>query len=496
MTRRGDTQSFLRSRRRRDFYERRSILPSSNVVLAVVMLACIGLAVYSFLRSDGSEEVQYALPPVVMEGVTTSTTPVVQAGTTFLKCPEESTGWATFQGSNTRSGCTQSLRTINEPEVLWQTEVGIFGWLNNPVISGNRVFVGSAGNLQFEGDDADGVYAIDLSTGAEVWHFQTENDVNGIAVSDDIVVATGDEGRVWGISASGVDLGQALWSVDIGISVFTNPLIIEGLAVVGDGAGEVTALDLYTGERRWHIAVRGPIRGGASSDGTWIYVISEEGGAAAVSLTGTVVWRQDLVGEGGAAIRVFAAPTVAGQLLIVPVVRNDLYSEPAIMALDKQSGVVRWRASDVIGLKAEWGNARSSPALIGTLLVYGETYSSHLVAIDVASGETRWSVEAGPFCYPHWSSPAITTGQVILARHDGGLYGIDAAKGELAWSIYLGDDTNGEFPDGYDEEGFCDWTPKEGSPVLASPAIAENGIVVVGSLQGILTAVGDANWGG
>jgi hypothetical protein len=66
----------------------------------------------------------------------------------------------------------------------------------------------------------------------------------------------------------------------------------------------------------------------------------------------------------------------------------------------------------------------------------------------------------------------------------------------LAWSIYIGDDSNGEFPDGYDEEGFCDWTPKEGSPVLASPAIAENGIVVVGSLQGVLTAVGDANWGG
>jgi len=495
MARRGDSLSFLRGRRRRDFYERRTILPSSNGLLAVVMLASIGLALFAFLRADGSEGIQSTQPPVVMDGVTTSTALSIEAGTTYLACPEDSTGWGTFQGSNTRSGCTQTLRTIHDPEVLWQTDVGIFGWLNNPVISGGRVFVGSAGRTQIEGDSADGVYAFDLGTGGQVWHFETENDVNGVAVSDNIVVATGDEGRVWGINATGVDQGRAVWSTDIGISVFTNPLITQGLAIVGDGSGEVIALDLLTGERKWRMAVEGAVRGGASSDDTWIYVISEEGGAAAIDSDGTVVWRQALVGDDGSAIGVFAAPTVTSQLLIVPIVRDDLYSQPAIMALDKQSGAVRWRSVDVSGLKDDWGNVRSSPALIGTLFVYGETYSSHLVAVDVASGETRWSVEVGPFCFPHWSSPAITSGQVILARYDGGLYAVDAAKGEMAWSIYVGDDTEGDFPDGYDGDGFCEWVPKEGAPILSSPAIAENGVVVVGSLQGILTAVGDANWG-
>jgi outer membrane protein assembly factor BamB len=286
-----------------------------------------------------------------------------------------------------------------------------------------------------------------------------------------------------------------LWSTYLGTSVFTNPLIIGDLAVVGDGAGEVTALDLYTGERVWRMAVAGPVRGGAASDGTRIYVISEEGGAAAISLDGTVVWRQDLVGEGGISVRVFAAPTLSGNLLIVPIVRDDLYATPGMMALDKQSGAVRWRAVDVVGVKDEWGNVRSSPALIGQLLVYGETYSSHLIALDAVSGETRWSVEAGSFCFPHWPSPAITMGQVILARHDGGLYGIDAGSGTLAWSIYVGDDRDpGEWPDDYEDGDFCQWTPKSGSPILASPAIAPDGTVLVGSLQGILSAVGDADW--
>ncbi|NIR34595.1 MAG: hypothetical protein GWN07_00685, partial [Actinobacteria bacterium] len=59
------------------------------------------------------------------------------------------------------------------------------------------------------------------------------------------------------------------------------------------------------------------------------------------------------------------------------------------MALDKQSGQVRWRATDVAGLKEEWGNVRSSVALIGSLMVFGEVYSSDLIAMDAASGETR-----------------------------------------------------------------------------------------------------------
>jgi len=55
-----------------------------------------------------------------------------------------STGnWQTFQGSNAHLGCV-SARTISNPEILWTFEVGIQGWLNNPIIADGTVFVGSA----------------------------------------------------------------------------------------------------------------------------------------------------------------------------------------------------------------------------------------------------------------------------------------------------------------------------------------------------------------
>ena len=142
MTRRGDSLSFLRRRRRRDFYERRRAFPSSNGVLAIAMVASIGLAVFAFLRGDGTGEVNRSLPPVIYEPVTTSTTLAIEAGTSFLECPgDTSEGWTTFQGSMTRSGCTTASRRITEPEVLWQSEVAVFGWLNNPVIANGRLYL-------------------------------------------------------------------------------------------------------------------------------------------------------------------------------------------------------------------------------------------------------------------------------------------------------------------------------------------------------------------
>jgi hypothetical protein len=132
--------------------------------------------------------------------------------------------------------------------------------------------------------------------------------------------------------------------------------------------------------------------------------------------------------------------------------------------------------------------------VVGDLLLYGEGYSDRLVALSVADGHTKWSAEVGPLCYPHWSSPAVVSGMVILPRYDGGLYAVDLATQALAWSIYLGrEELEGAFPVDY-AEGFCEWGPTTGSSLIASPAVADNGVVLVGSLEGYLFAVGDTSW--
>jgi len=380
--------------------------------------------------------------------------------------------------AGTQDGFAGSLA----PVWVWSTEGNQASALLGPVAS--------AGDVQFQSDAADGVYAIDLGAGTRRWFFRGSFDVNGVAANEDIVVATGDEGLVWGIDA---EEGLALWTANLGVAVFTNPLLLEDVVVVGDASGTVSAFDLETGQRQWRTTVTGAIRGGAAYDGEQLYVVGEGREVAALDPAGRVLWRQTIEprsGEGGT-LKVFAAPVVAGDLVVISLVREEVFSEPGLVALDRQTGEVAWWATDAAGIKSEWGSVRSSPAVVGNLLVYGEGYSNSLVAVGVDDGETRWAAETGPLCYPHWSSPAVVSGQVYLPRFDGALYAVDLGTQTLAWSLYLGQkDRNGAFPPDFDAS-FCEWQPRTGASILASPAVAANGVVVVGTLEGYLFAIGD-----
>ena len=429
------------------------------------------------------------VPSVLFPISTTTTLPAV---TESVSCPGAVVGWPTFHGSGDRAGCV-SAPHITDPSIMWTANIGVQGWLNNPVISDGIVYVGSAGSAQFESDGSDGVYAIDVLTGDTSWFFAATLDVNGVSVSEGIVVAVGDEGAVWGIDAA---TGSQIWANNVGVPVFGSPLFVGSLVVVGDGSGSVTALDATTGERRWVVDVEGALRGGATTDGEAIYAIGEQRDAVAVDLDGNLLWRTTIspTAPNASSFRIYAAPTVVDGRLIVTLVRDDVYPEPAMVAIDAATGRLDWEAVDTAGIKSQWGNVRSAPAVVGDLLVYAEPYFDGIVAIDMATGQTQWEVTAGAFCFPQWPSPAVNDGLVIVGRHDGGLYAVDAVTGTLSWSIYLGDhDADGVFPDGFGE-GFCDWTPVEGFSVLASPAVDDSGIVVVGTLEGYLVAVGDSSW--
>ena len=494
MARKRDSQSFFDKRysRRGDFVfvgrrRRRWILPLIIVVLGVPTL------ILFFTGNRGGNGTLAPGESTIPTLLTAQTTTTVAGETSAaVQCPETSAepSTALYQGTPERTGCF-SAPTISEPTILWNAEVGLQGWLNNPVVADGVVFVGSAGSLQFEMDRHDGVYAIDLATGEELWHYRANNDVNGVAVSGDLVVATGDERVVWGIDITN---GRPVWSVILNGSAFGNPLIIDDLVYVGDGSGALTALNLSTGQTQWRITVAGPIRGGPASDGDFIYAVSEDREVVAATLDGQLEWRTTIEGSSGATTTVFAAPTVAGDLLVISLVRDAIFADPGLIALDKRTGDLVWQASDVAGIKTEWGSVRSSPAVAGDLLVYGDTYSNQLIAVSIATGETQWSVEVGVFCYRAWSSPIVVSGQAILPRYDGGVYSVDLVSQTKLWEIYIGDrDLRGNFPLSYNPD-FCLWDLEEGASVIASPIISEDGIILVGTLEGYLFAIGDESW--
>ncbi|OFW65671.1 MAG: hypothetical protein A2Z12_04895 [Actinobacteria bacterium RBG_16_68_21] len=499
MPRREYVSFFSDGRRgRRDFagFEGRPGL--SRILLPALAIAVLAVSVWWFGFRDADQSAgriltleDATIPTLLLPAGSGNQDALDLASGEFLDCKEVADGWDMFQGSPSRQGC-YATNTIASPKILWRTEIGVQGWLNNPVIDNGSVYIGSAGVAQFTADRRDGIYSLDLATGRQNWFYGTELDVNGVAFSDGVVIATGDEGRVWGITARD---GERIWSADLGAPTYGNPLPVGGMVIVGDGSGHVTALDPKTGTRRWQVTVDGAVRGGAASDGSMIVMAGENHEVLAVDLTGEELWRVKVQSQGRDAgqARIFAAPTIVDDMVIIGFVRSDVYSEPALAALDKATGTLKWRASDVAGLKTStWANVRSSPAVVGAYLVYGEAYSNFLVTIDLETGETRNAIETGVYCQAHWPSPLVVNGQAIIPRNDGGLYAVDLASETLAWSIYLSNETStsGSFPAGFDASA-CE----TGNSILASPAISPEGVIVVGTLKGYLVAIGDRGWG-
>lgn len=138
--------------------------------------------------------------------------------------------------------------------MLWRSEVGISGWLDNPVIADGAVYVGSAGVAQFSQDRLDGIHSVDLVTGQRRWFYTTELDVNAVSVSGNYVVATGDEGRVWVIDARDGDL---VWTELLGVPVFGSPLILGDIVYFGAGddpsSRTTSAAETGSNDSRWRV---------------------------------------------------------------------------------------------------------------------------------------------------------------------------------------------------------------------------------------------------
>lgn len=507
MPRRREYVSFFRDVRggwRREFsaFEGRRSMVVFAIPLLVIAVLGVSLWWYAIRDDRGGASDDITLEdinvPNVLFPLEDAELPVTAGGE--VRCTVETTGWSTFQGSLQRTGCT-TVRAIDDPIILWEEEVGVQGWLNNPIIVEAteqnqpvlRVVVGSAGTGQGSRDNSDGVYALDLATGQRKWFFGAELDVNGVGYADGTVVATGDEGRVWGLSAND---GRVVWSADLEAATFGNPLTIGGMVVVGDADGRVTAFDIRTGAQRWQRQLEGPVRAGPSSNGEVILVHSELREVMALSLEGSELWRTRIRGSEPRAedTRLWAAPTIVGNLAVFGTLRDDVYVEPAIIAIDLTDGSVAWEASDAAGLAPEWGNIRASIAAVEGLLLVAPAYSDQLFAIDATNGETLWSVPVGLYCFNHWSSPAVVGDLVLVPRWDGAVYAVSIVNQTVHWEIYLGNsEAGGRFPEDY-EGDFCNSLPEGASSIQASPAVGPNGTVIIGTLDGRLIAITDREW--
>jgi outer membrane protein assembly factor BamB len=382
---------------------------------------------------------------------------------------------------------------IKQPKILWKTNIGIQGYLNNSIVVKNRIYVGSSGLEHNESDRKDGIYCLNAANGQILWHYKTSIDACGVAYSDGKVISTGDDGYLRGLDAV---TGKEIWNVKRAGNLYAQPLIISEKAFIGDDSGTIFAVDIKTGKVLWENKVATDnIRGGLASDGKKIFAAFVDGTIAALQKEGKTIWKSECQrtvydSDDKVNAEIYAAPTVADNKLIIPFARKTYYDYPALHAYDKNTGELIWEATDELK-EISHGNIRSSVAVWNDFLLYGNPYSNKLIAIDVKNGKPAWATSMGIETWPHWPSPAIAQNTLYLGRNDGGFYAVDLKTQKLVWEIYLGKSSHAGDMKNVAEEDRGGWKPSFGESIYATPSISKAGTIYIGSGEGWMYAIGE-----
>lgn len=404
--------------------------------------------------------------------------------------------WPMFQHNLAHTGQYPGAK-IRTPEVKWQSDVEVLGYLNNPVVVNNTVYVSSQGHIYgqyIEPDDKQGIYAFELKTGQRKWFYQTKHDPNALIYAQNRLVFGTDNALLMALDARN---GKGLWQREMPAEIF-NCLADRHTLFCGDAQGMFYRIDARKGRTLWKTQLKGAIRAVAAMNQSTLFVATVHGQVSALSIEGQTLWQSDIThaypGWSDRTDRfpvvVYGAPTLVENKLILSFVRNAAYPQPAMVALAQDTGKTLWWAKDTKQLKSSYANIRSSPAIFEHLAIWAEANSNQVVALDHRTGQVEWVSQAGFETYQQWASPAILGDQVLIPRFDGGLYALNARNGLKQWDFYLGNkNKTGPFPEQiYETFGYTHLNT--GDVIYTSPALTPDNGVLIAS-DGMLYKVGE-----
>ena len=234
------------------------------------------------------------------------------------------------------------------------------------------------------------------------------------------------------VQATATD-GTALWRRDLtpateqpGDAAGGGLALADGRLYVTSGYGRLHALDAATGTEIWQQALGAVPTGPPAVAGDIVYLTTRAAEALAIDTgTGRVLWRLDS-GDSGAFTNAGAAPAVSGRTVVLPFGSGD------VIAALRLSGLRLW-ATTVAGARPGTAFSRVSditadPVIAGDT-VYVGTPAGRLAAIDLATGERRWTAPEGAF------SHVVPVGGSIFAVSDTAeLVRLRAEDGSVLWS--------------------------------------------------------------
>lgn len=242
------------------------------------------------------------------------------------------------------------------------------------------------------------------------------------AESGGVVYASDLEGQVVALDLMG---GGKRWAVDAGKRLSSGPGVGEGLVVVGGLDGDVIALDSESGSAKWTTAVSSEVLAQPVVAGTTVVVRSGDGrvfGLAAAD--GARRWLFDR-GVPLISLRGNAAPVVFGGTVYVG------YDDGKLVALDLENGNLVWEQT--IATPSGRTELERMADIDGEIVanegeLYLVTYRGQAVALARDSGRVLWTREMSSF-----TGVDVGGDEVYLSDSDGAVWALDRRSGSSLW---------------------------------------------------------------
>ena len=317
----------------------------------------------------------------------------------------------------TGTGAARRRRSTGQGP-LWTYESPDSGnehWFTRPTVIGDVVYLGSTR----------GVHALDCAHGRLLWTAHRGSPVrSGVAALRPGTVLFSDW-RLWALRATDGTPEPGWREPDV--TPGGAPAAADGLALLVDTVGLLTAYDGRTGRRRWRMRLTERKVGGSGDADR----VRSRGGLDPVAVGGLVYAAPD--GLVAVDPRARGIRWRFGEATTAPAVRDGvLYTAGpgGVYALDAARGSVRW--SRAVGAPVATGVTVAD----GLVLAGDETGRLH--ALDAATGRPRWRVDTDG---PLRAAPVAAAGTVLAGADNDRLYAVGAADGRVRWSRPVGRQT-------------------------------------------------------
>jgi outer membrane protein assembly factor BamB/predicted phosphodiesterase len=355
---------------------------------------------------------------------------------------EPGADWPQFHGDARHSGVTGDVLRP-DLELAWTHRTPGTILTGSPVVVNGIAY---AGTRDENGLDNNGVRAVDLKTGKQLWSARTDASVHGSpAVTDGLVLVPTINGTLHAFDAA---TGAERWRHEPEPAdppnrqrsySYYSPAVADGTVfwpyqtTFGKASsGLLTALDLKTGATVWE----SPMSGTTMSDGTpavadgTVYVGNQTADRVIAydAATGRKLWQSSSRLGGWQD----GAPTAVGGRVFIG-------SNNGVIARDATTGQDLWTYKSP---DPSWipGNATpSAPAVVGDTLYMGFP-DGRVTALDATTGSVVWSTRlpGTPYLGGVLSAPAVSGDTLYIGSNDGRLYGLDRRTGSTAWSYEIG----------------------------------------------------------